>query len=159
MAVVAESDDDLSVVFRTYCSQQPVDGRRHVRPPILDSTSRLPDDQVGRYHLALEHGDLDGVVSIFATDGYLREPVGVQQTHRGHAQLRTFFTNSFSHGGGIDLTPCVVTDDGERCAVEYTCRRWGAYPLPPQAGIAVFERTADDRLAAVRIYDDIEAPG
>ena len=82
-----------------------------------------------------------------------------EQTHRGHAQLRTFFTNSFSHGGGIDLTPCVVTDDGERCAVEYTCRRWGAYPLPPQAGIAVFERTADDRLAAVRIYDDIEAPG
>ena len=35
VAVVAESPDDRSVVFRTYCSQRPVDGRRHLRPPIL----------------------------------------------------------------------------------------------------------------------------
>jgi len=35
VAVVAESPDDLSVVFRTYCSQWPVDERRHIRPPIL----------------------------------------------------------------------------------------------------------------------------
>ena len=86
------------------------------------------------YHVALEHGDLDGVVSIFATDGYLREPVGTGQTHRGYAQLRSFFANCFSHGGGIDLAPCVVTDDSKRCAVEYTCRRWGAYPLPRRPG-------------------------
>jgi ketosteroid isomerase-like protein len=32
VAVVAESPDDQSVVFRTYCSQWPVDGRRHLRP-------------------------------------------------------------------------------------------------------------------------------
>src|SRR3954447_6068506 len=32
VAVVAESPDDRSVIFRTYCSQRPVDGRRHVRP-------------------------------------------------------------------------------------------------------------------------------
>jgi ketosteroid isomerase-like protein len=32
VAVVAESPDELSVVFRTYCSQWPVDGRRHLRP-------------------------------------------------------------------------------------------------------------------------------
>ncbi len=36
LAVVAESPDDRSVVFRTYCSQWPVDGRRHVRAPILE---------------------------------------------------------------------------------------------------------------------------
>ena len=35
VAVVAESPDDWSVVFRTYWSQWPVDGRRHLRPPIL----------------------------------------------------------------------------------------------------------------------------
>jgi hypothetical protein len=35
MAVVAESPDEGAVVFRTYCSQWPVDGRRHVRPAIL----------------------------------------------------------------------------------------------------------------------------
>src|SRR5664279_3340138 len=36
VAVVAESRDDISVVFRTYCSQWPVDGRRHLRAPILE---------------------------------------------------------------------------------------------------------------------------
>src|SRR4051794_12774003 len=35
VAVVAESHDDRSVEFRTYCSQVPVDGQRHVRAPIL----------------------------------------------------------------------------------------------------------------------------
>jgi hypothetical protein len=34
LPVVAESPDDWSVVFRIYC-QWPVDGRRHIRPPIL----------------------------------------------------------------------------------------------------------------------------
>ena len=35
VAVVAESPDDQSVVFRTYCSQWPLDEKRPVRPPIL----------------------------------------------------------------------------------------------------------------------------
>jgi hypothetical protein len=43
VAVVAESSDDLSMVFRTYCSQWPVDGRRHLRPPILGVYERGPD--------------------------------------------------------------------------------------------------------------------
>jgi hypothetical protein len=30
--------------------------------------------------------------------------------------------------------------------------------MPPQAGLAVFERSPDGRLAAARIYDDIAAP-
>src|ERR1700691_6022351 len=42
VAVVAESPDDLSVVFRTYCSQWPVDGRRHLRPPILQPRAGRP---------------------------------------------------------------------------------------------------------------------
>src|SRR5215207_845514 len=44
MAVVAESLDDRSVDFRTYCSQWPVDGRRHVRPPILQARDVAPPD-------------------------------------------------------------------------------------------------------------------
>jgi ketosteroid isomerase-like protein len=57
VAVVAESPDDLSVVFRTYCSQWPVDGRRHLRPPILKPGHAGPGDVVGRYQAALEAGD------------------------------------------------------------------------------------------------------
>ncbi len=54
VAVVAESHDDQSVVFRTYCSQWPVDGRRHLRPPVLPAGSGRPGDVVGRYWQALE---------------------------------------------------------------------------------------------------------
>ena len=49
VAVVAESPDDLSVVFRTYCSQWPVDERRHLRPPLLGPRRARPGDVVGRY--------------------------------------------------------------------------------------------------------------
>jgi hypothetical protein len=51
-----------------------------------------------------------------------------------------------------------VTDDGVRCAVEFNWLRWGSHDLPPQAGIAVYERGQDGLLAAVRVYDDIETP-
>jgi hypothetical protein len=38
-----------------------------------------------------------------------------------------------------------------------TSTRWGNHDLPPQAGIAVFERDPDGLLVAVRFYDDVEA--
>jgi hypothetical protein len=51
-----------------------------------------------------------------------------------------------------------VTDDGVRCAVESNVVRWGSHDLPPQAGIAVYERGPDGLLAAARVYDDVEPP-
>ena len=158
VAVVAESPDDLSVVFRTYCSQWPVDERRHVRPPILTPGHAHPGDIVGRYQAALAAGDTDAVVGTFAPDGYFRGPFGPHYAHRGTAELRSFFTMCFSAGGGIGLQHCAVTDDGVRCALEYNCVRWGSHDLPPQAGIGVHERGADGLLAAVRVYDDVEPP-
>jgi hypothetical protein len=158
VAVVAESPDDLSVVFRTYCSQWPVDGRRHLRPPILPSGHTDPGDVVGRYQAALEAGDAEAVVDTFALDGYFREPIGPHKTHRGSAELRSFFTGRFSAGGGIGQQHCAVTDDGVRCALEYNVVRWGSHDLPPQAGLGVYERGPDGLLAAARVYDDVEPP-
>ncbi|HEY2564383.1 MAG TPA: nuclear transport factor 2 family protein [Acidimicrobiales bacterium] len=158
VAVVAESADDLSVVFRTYCSQWPVDGQRHLRPPILGTGEAHPADVVGRYQAALEVGDAEAIVDTFAADGYVRESIGPHDTHRGTPELRSFFTACFSAGGGIGLQNCMVTDDGVRCALEYNCVRWGSHDLPAQAGIGVYERSPDGLLAAVRIYDDVEAP-
>ena len=158
VAVVAESPDDQSVVFRTYCSQWPVDGQRHVRPPILKPGPVHPGDVVGRYQAALEAGDAEAIVATFASDGYFREPIGPHLAHRGAGELRSFFTMCFSAGGGIGLQHCAVTDDGVRCALEYNCVRWGSHDLPPQAGIGVYERGPDGLLAAARVYDDIEAP-
>jgi hypothetical protein len=158
VAVVAESPDDLSVVFRTYCSQWPVDGRRHVRPPILTSGHAHPGDVIGRYQAALDAGDADAVVNTFTADGYYRESIGPHLTHRGTAELRSFYTKRFSAGGGIRLQHCAVTDDGVRCALEYNVVRWGSHDLPPQAGLGVYERGPDGLLAAARVYDDVEPP-
>ena len=158
LAVVAESPDDRSVVFRTYCSQWPVDGHRHIRPPILEPRYVDPGDVVSRYQAALEAGDADAIVRTFAPDGCFREPVGPHYSHRGSRELHTFFSEWFSGGGGIGLQYCRVTDDGVRCALEYNCVRWGSYDLAPQAGIAVFERGPDGLLVAARVYDDVEPP-
>jgi hypothetical protein len=113
---------------------------------------------VGRYQAALDAGDADAIVKTFASDGYYREPIGPHRVHRGTPELRAFFSACFSAGGGIGLQDCAVTDDGVRCALEYNCVRWGSSELPPQAGIAVFERDSDGLLAAARIYDDVEPP-
>jgi hypothetical protein len=158
IAVVAESPDPRSVVFRTYCSQWPVDGRRHLRPPILQAGSARPGDIVASYRAALEAGDTEAVVGTFASDGYFREPIGPHYAHHGTAELRSFFTEWFSAGGGLGLQDCAVTDDGVRCAVEYNFLRWGRHDLPPQAGIGIYERGPDGLLAAVRVYDDVEPP-
>jgi hypothetical protein len=158
VATVAESHDDRSVVFRTYYSQLAVDGRRHLRPPILEPAVVEPGDVVGRHLAALEAGDTEAVLDTFTPDGYLREPTGGHASHRGTEALRAFFTRCFGAGGGIGLQRCAVTDDGVSCAVEYNCVRWGRHDLPPQAGIAVYERSRGGLLAAVRIYDDIEPP-
>ena len=158
VAVVAEFPDELSVVFRTYCSQWPLDEKRPVRPPILAAGPVALPGVVDQYQAGLTAGDTDSVLRTFAPDGYFQGPFGPPHAHRGAAELRSFYDRCFSAGGGIDLEGCAVTDDGTRCALEYNCVRWGGRNLPPQAGIGVFERGPDGLLAAVRVYDDVEAP-
>jgi limonene-1,2-epoxide hydrolase len=158
VAVVAESPDDRSVVFRSYFSLRAVDGQCHLRPAILKPGPAHPGDVVGRYQAALAAGDAEAVVATFEPDGYYREPVGPASAHRGARALGSFFTRCFSAGGGIGLQHCAVTDDGVRCALEYNCVRWGTHDLPPQAGIGVYERGPDGLLAAARVYDDVEPP-
>jgi hypothetical protein len=88
----------------------------------------------------------------------MREPAGDIHVHRGTDELRDLYALFFSNGGGIPLEHCTVTDDGRTCAIEYNVVSWGRTSLPPQAGIAVYERGATGRLAAARIYDDVDPP-
>jgi hypothetical protein len=158
VAVVAESAYDVSVTFRTYCSQWPLEEQRPVRPPILPPGKARLGDVVARYQAGLAAGDTEAVVAAFAPDGYFRPPSGPRDAHHGTDELRSFFARCFSAGGGIGLEHCAVTDDGVRCALEYNCVRWGSRELPPQAGMGVCERGQDGLLAAVRVYDDVQAP-
>jgi hypothetical protein len=157
IAVVADSADEHSVTFRTYCSTLPHGGQRHLRAPILESGLACPKDIVGRYGAALGAGRADEIVKTFLSDGYFRGPIGPDAIHRGTDELRAFYLDCFSTGG-VTLELCAVTDDGQRCALEYNCVRWGSLDLPPQAGIAIFERGTSGLLAAVRVYDDVVRP-
>jgi ketosteroid isomerase-like protein len=155
VAVVADCRDDRSVVFRSYFSRWPLDRQHHVRPPVLSPGGDLAGDVVARYLAALQAGDAEAVVSTFAPDGYYREPDGPQATHRGTAELRSFFAAQLP-ARGVGLEQCAVTDDGVRCALEYNILRWGDRVLAPQAGLGVYERGPDGLLAAARVYDDAE---
>ena len=87
----------------------------------------------------------------------MREPAGEQHVHRGTDELRSLFTRFFSNGGGIPLEHCTVTTR-PRLRDRVQRRRLGADGLPPQAGIAVYVRGAGGKLAAARIYDDVDPP-
>lgn len=156
MAVVAESRAKHPE-FRIYYTQWPLLGRHTVRPPILGDEGVEPGGWPGKYHAALTAGDPEAIAAAFEPDGYFREPAGPDHVHRGE-ELLPFFRMFFSMGGGIHLQHCAITDDGIRCALEYNCVQWGVSPLPPQAGIGVYERGSTGKLRAARVYDDVEPP-
>ena len=160
VAIVTDKQADKRIdEVRIYFSSWPLTGRHANRPPLLqaDRQQRLPE-AVAAFQRALAAGDVDAIVALFEPDGYVREPGGAQYVHRGHADLRAFYRLLFSNGGGIPLEHCAVIDDGRSCALEYNEVRWGRTELPPQAGIVVHVQGQSGKLAAVRIYDDVERP-
>jgi hypothetical protein len=145
--------------LRMYFSSWPLTSRHANRPPMLQPDPELREsDVVGEYQRALAAGDIEAIVAAFEPDGYAREPAGGEYIHKGREGLRAFFERLFSNGGGIPLEHCSVFDDGEACVIEYNVVRWGQTELPPQAGVAVYVRGGSGKLAAARIYDDVDPP-
>jgi hypothetical protein len=144
---------------RIYHSQWPLLGHHVVRPPLLSMDPSVHEsDIVGEYQAALAAGDAARIVATFEQDGCFREPAGGEFRVCGASALTEFFSRFFSAGGGIILEHCTVTEDGTRTALEFNAVRWGGVDLPPQAGIAVYERGSSGRIAAARVYDDVEGP-
>jgi SnoaL-like domain len=160
LAVAADRDEQAYLrELRVYYSTWPLSGTHLVRTPLLQLDPDIhASDVVGEYQRALAAGDAEGTVAAFEPDAYLREPAGTAYAHRGTDELRALFTLFFSNGGGIPLEHGAITDDGRACAIEYNVVAWGSTPLAPQAGIAVYVRGASGRLAAARIYDDVDPP-
>lgn len=159
-AMVADHDSRGRLTeLRIYFSSWPLTGRHATRPPLLQPDADVREsDVVGEYQRALAAGDLDAILATFEADGYAREPAGGEHVHRGRDGLRAFYEQLFSAGDGIPLEHCAAIDDGRSCALEYNVVRWGRTDLPPQAGVAVYARGPAGKLAAARIYDDVDPP-
>jgi hypothetical protein len=159
VAVVAEKSDGRIDELRLYFSNWPLTGRHANRPPLLQPDPELRESEiVAEYQRALAAGDVDAIVATFEPDGYAREPAGGEHIHRGPDGLRAFYERLFSNGGGIPLEHCAVFDDGRTCLLEYNVVRWGRTELMPEAGVAVYVRGESGKLAAARIYDDVDPP-
>jgi hypothetical protein len=159
VAIVSDLAADGCIgAIRVYHSLWPLTGTHAVRAPLLEPDPSLkltgaPAD----YQRALAAGDADAVVAAFEPDGEVREPAGGPYRYTGDGHRR-IYELQFANGGGIPLRFCTVTDDGVACAIEYVCDRWGRDAVPPQAGVAVYERGESGRLRAARIYDDVTPP-
>jgi ketosteroid isomerase-like protein len=160
VALVAEPDVTAGqLAIRVYHSQWPLLGHHVLRPPLLSRDPNLREsDVVGEYQAALAAGDTDRITATFEDDGCFREPAGGEFRVCGREVLREFFARFFSAGGGITLEHCSVTEDGTRTALEFNAVKWGSIDMPPQAGVAVYERGATGQLREARIYDDVEGP-
>jgi hypothetical protein len=160
VAVVVERDGDAGRIWvRVYHSQWPLLGHHVRRPPLLARDSAVREsDIVGEYQAALAAGDADRIVATFEPDGCFREPAGGEYRVCGTAALSQLFARFFGAGGGITLEHCTVTEDGSRTALEFNAVKWGSVEMPPQAGVAVYERGRTRRIAEARIYDDVEGP-
>jgi hypothetical protein len=160
VAIVTDRNPERTLkVIRVYHSTWPLTGKHRVRPPLLPADPNLhAEGTLGVYQRALAEGDLAGIVATFEPEGYAREPSGGAYLHRGTEALYELYGHMFANAGSIGLEHCTVTDDGVRCAIEYNCVRWGTSEIPPQAGVAVYERGSSGLLAAARIYDDVEPP-
>ena len=145
--------------LRIYYSSWPLTGRHANRPPLLQPDPELREsDVVAEYQRALAAGDVDAIVATFEPDGYAREPAGGEHVHRGRDGLRAFYEQLFSNGGGIPLEHCSLIDDGRSCALEYNVVRWGRTELPPAGRGRRLRSGQSGKLAAARIYDDVDPP-
>jgi SnoaL-like domain len=143
---------------RIYHSFWPLERRHRMRGRLLparrDLALRPPLDA---YQRAFAAGDVDGVLSCYAPTATVREPAGEPFLHRGQRGLRRLY-GALLVDGGISLEHARVTDDGRACALEYTVVRWGRTDVPPQAGLAVYERDVAGLIQASRVYEDVDPP-
>jgi hypothetical protein len=163
VAVVAQLRKEREVEVRLYYSTAPIHGTHAVRAPLLPQDDEVAVPPPVAAHLdALARGDVDAVVASFQNGGTVRDPSGT--THpRGDAggALRAYYEKLFrgpggDRGAGVEILKGARADDGRTCALEYTIVRVHGKDVPPQAGIAVYERGESGLLRALRVYEDIQ---
>jgi hypothetical protein len=166
VAIVAERRPGREVELRLYYSTKPIKGTRAVRSPLLpqDDEVAVPQ-QVATQLDALARGDLAGVLASFENGAILRDAAGrnhVKESDDGGA-LRAYYeaqcpsNGPKTKGAGVEVLKGARADDGRICALEYTVVRVRGKNVPPQAGLAVYERGDTGLLRAVRVYEDVDS--
>jgi len=142
--------------IRVYHSNWPLEGHHRLRGPLIpaDPDLELPD-VVADYMDALHTANLAKSESVFEREAYFREPSGGDYIYRGSDGIRDAY-GAFYKVGPIFLEHCSVIDDGVACGVEFIAVGWGPRKFEPQAGVAVYERGRSGKLAAARVYDDVD---
>ncbi len=157
VAVVAERRKERELELRLYYSTRPIQGTHAVRSPLLPQDDEVAVPPPVAAHLdALARGDVKGIVASFESDATLRDPAGLVH-RREDGALQRFYEKLFPAGGaGIEVLKGARADDGRTCALEYTVVRVHGKAVPPQAGLAVYERGDSGLLRAARVYEDVE---
>ena len=159
VAIVADRrSGGLLDELRIYYSNWPLTGRHLNRPPLLQPDPELrPPDIVAEFGRALAAGELESILATCEEDARLREPAGDPDFYEGRAGLRAFYEPLFSNGG-IPLEPCSWSSTSALVRWSTTSSAGAGWATPPQAAMGVFVRGANSRLAAVRLYDDVDRP-
>jgi hypothetical protein len=156
VAIVAERRREREVELRLYYSTRPIHGTPAVRSPLLPQDDQVAVPPPVAAHLeALGKGDAAALVASFEETGSLRDAQGVTHPREGD-KLTGHYRKLFGDKPGIEVLKGARADDGRTCALEYTVVRVHGKAVPPQAGLAVYERGESGLLHAVRVYEDIE---
>jgi hypothetical protein len=159
VAIVAERRREREIEVRLYYSTKPIRGAHAVRSPLLSQGEVVIPPAVTDHLAALSRGDAQGVLATFEAGGTLRDSGGLIYTKDEGGELRRYYESLVSPGAdggkGVEILPGARADDGRTCVVEYTIVRVRGKAVPPQAGLAVYERGETGLLRGVRVYEDV----
>jgi hypothetical protein len=161
IAIVAERRPSREVELRLYYTTAPINGKPALRSPVVGRDDELLLAPTIVNHLAaLAHADLDALVASFESGGAIRDSRGVTHAKDANAggELRAFYAKLLGAtgvDGGVKVLKGGKADDGRICALEYTVVKIRGSVVPPQAGLAVYDRSDTGLLRAVRIYEDV----
>jgi hypothetical protein len=151
VAVVAERRKSREVELRVYYSTLLITPQNTRHPRLLGADSSIHlGAPVDDYLSAARRGDAAAVLACFEENGVLRDAAG-RTYGKANGQLTTYCAKNTPW----DAVPGGYADDGRTCALEYSLVRMAGREMPPQAGLAVYERGDSGLIRTVRIYDDV----
>ena len=171
LAVVAERRPEREVEMRLYYSTKPIKGTRAVRSPLLPQDDEVAVPGAGRRaaRRPVARGHRRGPRQLrggrHAARRGGRDAREERRRRDAPRVLRKALRDSSGgdggkgggRGTGIEVLKGARADDGRICALEYTVVRVRGKNVPPQAGLAVYERGETGLLRAVRVYEDVDA--